>query len=167
MTLSFSRSLPSLITAACLGLALALPAVAADSPYASEEQARQALAILQSDAPPSEKAVACKRLAVYGGPEAVPALARLLDHPQLASWARIPLEVIPGPAADNALRDALQRVQGNLLVGVINSIGVRADSSAVDPLLVHLRDADPEVASAAAIASSCREVARSAPPYPP
>lgn len=152
MTHSFSRSLSSLVAAACLGLALALPAVAADSPYASAEQARQALAILQSDAPPSEKAVACKRLAIYGGPDAVPTLAPLLDHPQLASWARIPLEVIPGPAADDALREALQRLQGNLLVGVINSIGVRGDTKAVDPLLVHLRDADPEIASAAAIA---------------
>lgn len=139
--------------AACLLACLvARSALAADPPYASAEQARQALAILESNAPAAEKAVACKRLAVYGGPDAVPALANLLSDPQLASWARIPLEVIPGPAADQALRQALSSLDGNLLAGVINSIGVRQDALAVNPLVLHLQDPDPEVASAAAVA---------------
>ncbi|MBL9129487.1 MAG: HEAT repeat domain-containing protein, partial [Verrucomicrobiales bacterium] len=118
----------------------------------SAEKAKQALDVIQSDAPPQDKAVACKRLAVYGGTEAVPYLARLLGDAQLASWARIPLEVIPGAAADDALRDALGRLNGNLLVGVINSIGVRGDARAVDPLAARLKDSDTEVASAAAVA---------------
>ena len=135
-----------------LTLAPATKTLAADTPYSSEEKARQALAVLQSDAPPQEKAVACKRLAVFGGPEAVPALAPLLGDDLLASWARIPLEVIPGPAADAALRSALGRVQGNLLIGVINSIGVRRDSQAVGPLQALLQNPNDEVASAAAVA---------------
>ncbi len=146
----------SLLAACLLGLSLAVSGQTTtptpNTPYAAAEQARQALAVLQSNAPSSEKAVACKRLAVYGGAEAVPVLATFLSHQDLASWARIPLEVIPGPVADAALREALGRVQGNLLVGVVNSIGVRGDPKAVDPLVVLLKDPDAEVASAAAVA---------------
>lgn len=142
-----------LLAACLLGLALGLatPLPAADpTSSGSAEKAKQALAVLQSDAPPGEKAIACKRLAVFGGPEAVPTLAGLLSNADLASWARIPLEVIPGPAADDALREALGKLQGNLLIGVINSVGVRGDAKAVDTLVVHLKDADAGVASAAA-----------------
>ncbi len=100
------------------------------------------IGVLQSDAPAQEKAITCKQLAVYGTQEAVPALAALLADPHLASWARIALEAIPGPAADAALRDAMGKVQGRLLVGVINSIGVRCDAQAVDGLAAKLEDAD-------------------------
>jgi len=113
------------------------------------------ISVLQSDAPAQEKAITCKQLAVYGTQEAVPALAALLADPHLASWARIALEAIPGPAADAALRDAMGKVQGRLLVGVINSIGVRCDAQAVDGLAAKLEDADVDVASAAAVALGC------------
>ena len=39
--------------------------------------------------------------------------------------------MIPGPAADEALRKATENLEGRLLVGVINSIGVRRDAEAV------------------------------------
>lgn len=146
------RPIPALLAACLLGLPLASSLRAADAPESSAQKARQALAVLQSDAPADEKALACKRLAVFGGPEAVPALAPLLGDEKLASWARIPLEAIPGAAADDALRYAMPRLQGNLLVGVINSIGVRRDAKAVEALVGRLKDANPEVASAAAAA---------------
>jgi HEAT repeat protein len=129
----------------------AAPMAAADN-ASSREKARQALSVLQSDAPPQDKALACKRLAIYGTAEAVPALASLLSDEKLAAWARIALQVIPGPAADEALRGAMGKLQGRLLVGVINSIGVRKDTQAVEGLVARLKDADPEVASAAAVA---------------
>ena len=44
------------------------------------------------------------------------------------------------------------RLQGQLLVGVINSIGVRADAQATGGLVDKLKDTDADVASAAAIA---------------
>lgn len=110
------------------------------------------ISILQSDAPKAEKAIACKRLAIYGTKAAVPALAPLLADKELASWARTALEVIPGPAADTALRDALGKLQGRLLVGTINSIGVRRDGRAVDGLVQKLGATDADVASAAAVA---------------
>ena len=91
-------------------------------------------------------------LAVYGTKDAVPALAPLLLDKELSSWARIALEAIPDPAADEALRTALGKAQGRLLVGVINSIGVRRDAQAVSGLVAKLKDADADVASAAAVA---------------
>lgn len=134
-------------------IALATTAMAAaNNPAASAEKARQAVSVLQSGAPGAEKAIACKQLAIYGTADAVPALAPLLSDAQLASWSRIALEVIPGSAADEALRGALPKLQGKLLVGVINSIGVRGDPKAVDALVSKLKAADAEVAAAAAVA---------------
>lgn len=130
----------------------AQPARAADDTKAPEDQQRQLISVLQSDAPAADKAITCKRLAVCGTGDAVPALAPLLADEQLASWARIALEVIPDPAADEALRQAMGKLKGRLLVGVINSIGVRRDAKAVDGLTQQLKDADAEVASAAAVA---------------
>ena len=99
---------------------------------------RDLIRTLKSKAPKADKAIACKRLAVYGSEEAVPALAALLRDPELNSWARIALEAIPGPAADDALRAAMGRLKGRLLVGTINSIGVRRDSKRRGPS-VHTR----------------------------
>ncbi|MDW8309964.1 MAG: HEAT repeat domain-containing protein [Verrucomicrobiales bacterium] len=143
------RFIPQLVGFA-LAVALTVNARAAD-PHASATKAREALTALQTGTP-AEKALACKRLAIYGDASAVPALAALLDNEQLAAWARTALEAIPGRAADKALRDAAGRLQGTLLVGVINSIGVRRDTGAIRLLARKLKDADPEVASAAAIA---------------
>ncbi|HOX56103.1 MAG TPA: HEAT repeat domain-containing protein [Verrucomicrobiota bacterium] len=120
-----------------------------NSPAVSE---RALINLLRSNAPPAAKAMACKQLAIYGTRDAVPALAPLLSDKQLASWSRIALEAIPGSAPDAALRRALNKVQGKLLVGVINSIAVRRDSKAVNGLVNKLKHTDPEVASAAAAA---------------
>ncbi len=64
--------------------------------------------------------------------------------------ARYALEPIPDPAVDDALRDALGKLKGRPLVGVIGSIGVRRDVKAVDPLCKLLKDPDADVAQAAA-----------------
>ncbi|NQT38540.1 MAG: hypothetical protein HQ581_13675, partial [Planctomycetes bacterium] len=92
------------------------------------------IVVLQSDAAPFDKAKACQRLALIGTKEAVPALAALLADERLSSYARFGLEPIPDPSVDDALRDALGRLHGRLLAGVINSIGVRRDVKAVGAL---------------------------------
>lgn len=110
------------------------------------------LAVLQSDAPLYDRSEACRQLAVVGDKSAVPVLADLLADEQLSSLARQALEAIPDPAAGEALRKALGTLQRKRLVGVINSVGVRQDTLAVRPLIRLLKDPDPEVASAAAVA---------------
>ncbi|MBN1854980.1 MAG: HEAT repeat domain-containing protein [Pirellulales bacterium] len=116
------------------------------------EDEQPLIELLQSDVPKADKALACRKLAVWGSHKAVPALAALLHDPELESWARIALEVIPDPAADGALRQAMGQLEGRSLMGVIHSIGVRRDEQAVDGLIKHMRDADPGIASAAAVA---------------
>ena len=92
------------------------------------------LAMLRSSAPAADKALACKHLAVFGSAAAVPELAPLLHDEQLASWARIALEAIPGSEADAALRNACGTLEGRLLMGAIHSLGVRRDPMAVELL---------------------------------
>lgn len=127
-----------------------LNTVAADQSAASAQKQRDLIQLLQSNAPKPEKALACKKLAVYGTKDAVPVLEGLLADEQLASWARIALEVIPDSAADDALRNALSRLNGKLLVGAMNSLGVRRDGKSVNVLIEKLKDSDVAVASAAA-----------------
>lgn len=132
------------------GLIVAVSALADDVAPASAET--ELLAVLRSNAPASEKAITCKKLAIQGSAAAVPDLAKLLPDPQLSSWARTALEAIPGDEADEALRTAAESLDGRLLIGMLNSIGVRRDTVAVDALVKRLQDRDAEVASAAAVA---------------
>lgn len=78
-----------------------------------------------------------------------PALVALLTDAHLSNYARCALEPLPEVTADDALRGALGRVKGTLLVGVINSIGHRRDARAIDALEQLRHDAAAEVAQAA------------------
>ncbi len=98
------------------------------------------------------KAKACQKLAVTGDRRAVPALAALLTDERLSHYARFGLEPNPDPGADAALREALGKVKGNLLIGVINSIGVRRDGNAIAALAKFVNDEDPSVSQAASAA---------------
>lgn len=142
----------SLIWAMWIAAAGFLSAAEADNERSAGDQEAGYLAVLRSDAPAAEKALACKGLAIYGSGQAVPVLAPLLADQQLASWARIALQAIPDPAAEDALRQAMGQLQGRLLIGVINSIAVRRDAKAADGLIERLKDGDTDVASAAAVA---------------
>jgi len=97
-----------------------------------------------------QKAIACKKLAFTGGKDAVQPMAALLSHPQLSCYARFGLEPNPDPSADEALREALPKLNGRLQIGVITSIGVRKDAKALDALTKLIDHSDPEVAGAAA-----------------
>lgn len=108
------------------------------------------LAILKTDAPSLEKSDACRELARIGSAQAVPALTKLLMDEQLSHMARFALESIADPAGDVALRAALGKVKGHLLIGVISSLGTRKDSAAIKPLAKLLTDSDPAVVQAAA-----------------
>lgn len=110
------------------------------------------LAALDAAKSRAEREDACRQLAVQGTPACVSALARLLGDETMAHMARYALEPMPFPAVDAALREAVQTLRGPRLIGVINSIGVRRDGKAVALLATRLRDADTEVARAAAVA---------------
>ncbi|MCC6507959.1 MAG: HEAT repeat domain-containing protein, partial [Pirellulaceae bacterium] len=142
-------------TALCGWLALAL-AAAGPSVYAQQRDAakeKELIALLTNEATPGgEKALACKKLALDGGPDCVAVLAPLLADEKMSSWARIALEAIPGPEAAAILREASTSLKGRLLIGTVNSIGVRRDADSVAALGKLLNDEDIEVVGAAALA---------------
>ncbi len=106
--------------------------------------------ILKDNAAPEfRKAKACVRLGELGSVDAVPALAALLDNEHLSVYARYGLEPIAGPAPDEALRNALTRLKGVRLAGVINSLAKRRDVKAVPAITKLAQSPDPEIARAA------------------
>ena len=94
----------------------------------------------------------CRWLAVVGSADCIPAVAPLLTDSDLSHPARIALEPMASPAAGAALRDALPKVHGRLLAGLIGSIGVRRDPEAVSFLAGAAKDDDAVVANAAIMA---------------
>jgi len=137
------------LLASLLVAVVAAPVLGQAGKTSAPDQAKL-IAVLMSEASVKEKADACRQLATVGTRDAVPALAALLADERLAHMARYGLEPIPDPSVDEAFRAALGQLKGRPLVGVIGSIGVRRDAKAVKSLAQRLKDADPEVAQAAA-----------------
>ncbi|UCD75982.1 MAG: ThuA domain-containing protein [Phycisphaerales bacterium] len=105
---------------------------ALEDAFRREEMTTHLVRLVESDnATVAGRAFACRQLALIGGPDCVPALAELLIDPELSHMARYALERIPGQAATAALRDAMTKLDGELRIGVINSIGRRGDLGAV------------------------------------
>lgn len=144
------RNCKHLLVATCLWLVPVTMSFTQDSAPSLQEETTRLIGVLASDATVFDKAQACRRLAVVGDRSAASALAPLLADEQLATYARSALEAIPGREADAALRRAVKRLQGDLLVGVLGSIGKRGDAEAVPALIGLLAGDDKAVAAAAA-----------------
>jgi HEAT repeat protein len=117
---------------------------------ATKEQVDKLVAVIKSNAQIKEKMDACRLLSIVGTKDAIAPLAALLGDERLSHMARYGLEPIPEAAVDDALRDALGKLKGRPLVGVIGSIGVRRDVKAVEPLkeMLMQHDLDDDVTSA-------------------
>lgn len=118
-------------------------------PDASQQD--ELIAILKSqDSTRQQKATACRQLSFIATKRAVPVLASLLADADMNHMARYALEVIPDRAVDDVLLQALNRLEGRPLVGVMGSLGVRGEPRAVRPLAERLGHQDPMIAQAAA-----------------
>ncbi len=129
----------------------------AGTPYKAAEimklHSADLVAILEDpDSTEFMKAKACQRLAVVGDEWTAPAAASLLSDPGLSHYARTALESMPGSAAHRALREALGALEGDLLIGAINSIGLRRDPKALPALAALRHGVDASVAAAATAA---------------
>jgi HEAT repeat protein len=107
---------------------------------------------LKSDASYAAKDFVCRELSVAGTEASVPALASMLTDEKVSDIARYALERIQGPAADDALRNALSKAKGNAKIGIINTLGVRGDKKAIDALTKLTGDSNETVAVAAVAA---------------
>lgn len=144
-----------MITRAALLLTVLLSASIGNRSHAAgadPAKSRQLAAVVQSNTDVAARARALQQLALVATPEAIPVLVPLLDHAQLGQYARDVLEVMPDPAAASALRAALARLQGDALIGVVNSLGQRRDAASVDALARVAADANTPAAPAALLA---------------
>jgi len=138
----------AVVLAACFSAIASLPLPAQDS--ATGETAKLVAVVKSADASVFDKAKACGRLAIIGDESSVPALADLLTDEKLSTYARDALEAIPGAAPDAALRDAIAQLEGDRLVEVLSSIGVRRDEEAIGAIATLLGSDEQAIAAAAA-----------------
>lgn len=138
----------SIAVALFTSLCLLLPVLARCQ--TAEEQ--QLIQILQSSSSAKEKDAACAKLKTIATAASVPALAALLPDEQLSHSARYVLEPMRGAEAGDALIGALQKTQGPVKQGIVQSLGVRREQKAVPALVKTLSDRDPSVACSAAYA---------------
>jgi len=123
-----------ILFAVVLFLSVCMFSVSALNAETADEIRAKALAVLKSDAPFEQKSTACRDLVRVGNKDCVPVLAGMLGDEKMSHMARYALEPMQGKAVDEALRAALDKLNGKLLSGVIGSIGARRDSGAVELL---------------------------------
>lgn len=121
-----------------------------NKPAERKELAGRLAAILGTGAPRGAKDFACRWLSVIAGPENVPAIEPLLADEKLSHMARYVLERMPDAAAGQALCRALVKLNGNLRIGMISSLGARQETAAVPALAKLLADPDDLTARSAA-----------------
>jgi type 1 glutamine amidotransferase/HEAT repeat protein len=110
--------------------------------------------LMSKDATDAGRQYACEKLSIIGGDASVTTLAAMLTEKarseiEPADMARYALQRIPGAAAEKALRDAIGKTGGKARVGIINSIGERADKEAVSSLTLLVTGSDKAAAEAA------------------
>lgn len=150
------RLLPAVVVA--LGVSAMTGAAFAQAAAPNQSQQKttaELLKVLKTEGLTAAKAAAFEELAPYGTSEVVPILAPMLADKELAHYARFALQANPDPSVDEVFRDALKTLKGDLLIGVINSIGVRKDTDSLTALAGLLSHDSPKVVAAAANALGC------------
>jgi HEAT repeat protein len=110
------------------------------------------LQFLQSNATAAGKDVAFRELSLIATQASVPLLSSMLRRSETAEMARYALSSIPGPAADEALRNALGESSGKVTIGIANSLGQRRVAESVPALGSMAISSDPALAEAALFA---------------
>lgn len=95
------------------------------------------------------KQFVCRMLRRVGSAKSVPALSRMLADKELSHMARFALQSMAAPEAGVALRQALPKLDGDLKIGVIGSLGQRADRQAVPQIAALVADGNTKIACAA------------------
>ena len=91
----------------------------------------------------------CRMLRRVGSAKSVPALAKMLADKELSHMARFALQYMAAPKAGAALREALPKLDGDLKIGVIGSLGQRGEKRAVPAIAGLVAGGNTNVARAA------------------
>lgn len=110
---------------------------------------RALIKAINFDLPVEAKRLATELLGYCGNDDAAIALANLLDDEALQEDARRALERIPGDASVKVLMDALPKAKGRFKAGLINSLGMKRATIAIDAIADALKDEDEAVRIAA------------------
>ena len=121
-----------------------------NDPAARKDLESRLLVVLQSNAPRDARDYVCRQLRTIDTAASVPALEALLADPDLSHMARYALERIPDSQAGKALEHQLGKLNGQLKIGVISSLGTRGQGVSLLRPLLH--DSDEAIARSAAIA---------------
>ncbi len=98
------------------------------------------------------KQFVCRMLRRVGSAKSVPALTIMLADKELSHMARFALQHMPAPEAGAALRTAMGQLKGDLLAGVIGSLGQRGENKAVEEIAKAAASTNYNVANAAVMA---------------
>jgi len=91
----------------------------------------------------------CRMLRRVGSAKSVPALAKMLADKDLSHMARFALQFMDAPEAGEALREAMPKLEGDLKIGVIGSLGQRGDRQAVPQIAQLIAGGKTNIARAA------------------
>lgn len=122
-----------------------------DIPAERAECETKLLQFLGTKATLTAKTAVCRHLRIIGGDKSIPVLQSLLGEKETADMALYALTKIPGPAADRALAQALDKTSGPTRIAVIASLGQRRAVESLAVLAPLLREGDGELAGAAAL----------------
>ncbi|MEL7499378.1 MAG: HEAT repeat domain-containing protein [Planctomycetota bacterium] len=120
-----------------------------DSAIRSDVEQALVTSLLSAKSNPS-KSFLCEQLRVVGTAQAIPALAEQLTNPDVAFLARRALSRVNSPLVDQALYQSIERTEGKLKVGIINSLGDRRAEIATNKLIELTNDENDDVVIAAA-----------------
>ncbi|UCD52992.1 MAG: HEAT repeat domain-containing protein, partial [Phycisphaerales bacterium] len=112
-------------------------------------EARLLKALKSSKTTFAGKQFVCRMLRRVGSAKSVPTLSALLADTELSHMARFALLHMPAPEAGIALCQALSRLDGDLKIGVVGSLGQRGDREAVPELAKLVTDRNRNLARAA------------------
>lgn len=91
----------------------------------------------------------CRMLRHVGSAKSVPVLAKILADKDLSHMARFALQFMAAPEAGAALREALPKLDGDLKIGVIGSLGQRGEKQAVPAIAGLIAGGNTNIARAA------------------
>ena len=117
------------------------------------DEASALMKAIQSDETSDvDRANAFEKIGDIAGADAVEPLVNFLSDKKWSHYARFALQKMDAENVTDKLLQSLDVLEGELRLGLIDTIGRRRDGAAVAPLAQLLRNADAKVAAAAAVA---------------
>ncbi len=105
--------------------------------------------LLYSSASNDAKQLVCGSLGTIGGDASLPVLKRLLLDPETSSMALMAMGPLRSEQADQVLIDAMSEAEQEILVGIMNTLALRQNPEAVEPVSKFMQSDHPMVKKSA------------------